>query len=105
VEKNHPGLAARLWRAQGMRIVDSKKSKYYNAALSNFERARDCYQRAELATEWEQTVRWVCASHYRKTGFISGFQALAAGSKRSERPLFLERAKTRWGERHGRDAY
>jgi uncharacterized protein DUF6880 len=87
LEKNHPGPA-----------------KYYNAALSNFERARDCYQRAELATEWEQTVRWVCASHYRKIGFISGFQALAAGSKRSERPLFLERAKTRWGERHGRDA-
>jgi hypothetical protein len=29
-----------------MRIVDAKKSKYYNAALSNFERARDCYQRA-----------------------------------------------------------
>ena len=86
LEKNHPGLAARLWRAQGMRIVDAKKSKYYNAALSNFERARDCYQRAELATEWERTVRWVCASHYRKTGFISGFQALAAGSKRSERP-------------------
>ncbi len=104
LEKNHPGLAARLWRAQGMRIVDAKKSKYYNAALSDFERARDCYQRAELATEWEQTVRWVCASHYRKTGFISGFQALAAGSKRSERPLFLERAKTRWGEPHGRDA-
>jgi len=104
LEKNHPGLAARLWRAQGMRIVNAKKSKYYNAALSNFERARDCYQRAELATEWEQTVRCVCASHYRKTGFISGFQALAGGSKRRERTPFLERAKTRWGERHGRDA-
>ena len=43
LEKSHPGLAARLWRAQGMRIVDAKKSKYYDAALSNFERARDCY--------------------------------------------------------------
>jgi len=60
LEKNHPGLAARLWRAQGMRIVDAKKSKYYDAALSNFERARDCYQRAGLATEWEKTVRRVC---------------------------------------------
>ena len=104
LEKNHPGLAARLWRAQGMRILDAKKSKYYNAALSNFEQARDCYQRAKLATEWEQTVRWVCRSHYRKTGFISGFQALAAGSQRSEPPSFLKRAHTRWGERHGRDA-
>jgi len=105
LEKNHSGLAARLWRAQGMRIVDAKKSKYYDAALSNFKRARDCYQRAGLADEWEQTVRRVCALHYRKTSFIRGFQALAAGAKRSERPSFLERAKTRWGERHGRDAH
>ena len=49
VEKTRPDLAARLWRAQGMRIVDAKKSKYQDAALSNFERARDCYQRAGLA--------------------------------------------------------
>lgn len=104
LEKTHPEFAARLWRAQGMRIVDAKKSKYYDAALSNFERARDCYRRAGLAAEWEQTVRRVCSLHYRKTGFISGFQALAAGAKRGERPSFLERAKTRWGERHGRDA-
>jgi hypothetical protein len=27
LEKPHPDLAARLWRAQGMRIVDAKKSK------------------------------------------------------------------------------
>jgi hypothetical protein len=104
LEKNHPGFAARLWRAQGMRIVDAKKSKYYDVALCNFERARNCYERAELVTEWEQTVRRVCALHYRKTGFISGFQALAAGAKRSERPSFLERAKARWGERHGGDS-
>ena len=28
-------------------------------------------------------------------------QALADGAKRSEPPSFLERAKARWGERHG----
>lgn len=105
LEKNHPGLAARLWCAQGLRIVNAKKSKYYDAALSNFERARDCYQRAGLATEWEQTVRRVCASHYRKIGFINGFQALAAGAKRGKRLSFLEHAKTRWGERQRRDAF
>jgi hypothetical protein len=33
LEKTHPGIAARLWRAQGMRIINAKKSKYYNAAL------------------------------------------------------------------------
>jgi hypothetical protein len=59
LEKGHPDLAARLWRAPGMRIANAKKSKYYDAALSNFERARDCYQRAGLAVEWEQIVRRV----------------------------------------------
>jgi transposase len=97
LEKPHPGLAARLWRAQGMRIVNAKKSKYYDAALSNFERARDCYLRAGMAAEWEQTVRKVCAAHFRKSGFIGGFQALAAGARRSEKPSFLESAKERWG--------
>jgi len=46
LEKAHPDLAARLWRAQGMRIVNAAKSKYYDAALSNFGRARRCYERA-----------------------------------------------------------
>ena len=99
LEKGHPDLAARLWRAQGMRIVNAGKSKYYDAALSNFERARRCYQRAGLAAEWEQTVRRVCAAHSRKSGFIHGFQALADGAKRRDPPSFLERAKARWGER------
>jgi hypothetical protein len=31
LEKPHPELAARLWRAQAMRIVDAGKSKYYEA--------------------------------------------------------------------------
>lgn len=33
LEKTHPEVAARLWRAQGMRIINAKKSKYYDAAL------------------------------------------------------------------------
>ena len=99
LEKSHPDLAARLWRAQGMRIVDAKKSKYYDAALRNFECARDCYVRAGLAAEWEETVRRVFAAHFRKGGFIGEFQKLAAGAKRGERPSFLEGAKQRWSER------
>ena len=100
LEKSHPDLAARLWLAQGLRIVEAKKSKYYEAALSNFERARDCYQRAGLAAEWERTVQQVRAAHFRKSGFIGGFDALAAGAKRRDQPSFLERAKERWSEKH-----
>jgi len=101
LEKAHPGLAARLWRAQGMRIVNAKKSKYYDAALSNFESAKRCYARAGLVAEWDKTVSHVCAEHHRKTGFISGFESLVAGSGPSEQPSFLERAKARWGGRQG----
>ena len=84
-----------------MRIVNARKSKYYDAALANFGRARDCYQRAALAVEWEETVRGVCAVHFRKSAVIGDFPKLAAGAKRRERPSFLEGAKQRWKERLG----
>jgi hypothetical protein len=48
LEKTHPDVAARLWCAQGMHVVNPKKSKYYGAALSNFERAQRCFEMAGL---------------------------------------------------------
>ncbi len=99
LEKPCPDLAARLWRAQGMRIVNAKKSKYYAAALLNFERAMRCYEKAGLTAEWEKTVSRVRAEHHRKTGFMSGFEDLVAGSGPGDRPSFLERARVRWGKR------
>ena len=96
LEKAHPELAARLWRAQAMRIVDAGKSKYYTAAVENLERARRCYSRAGLAAEWEKTVLQVRADHYRKTGFMAAFAPVAAGQEHREPPSFLERAKARW---------
>jgi hypothetical protein len=81
--------------------IDAKKSKYYDAALSKFRARQRLLSAAGLAAEWEQTVRRICTLHYRKTAFISGFQALAAGAKHRDRPSFLERAKAGWGERHG----
>jgi hypothetical protein len=95
-EKPHPDLAARLWRAQGLRIVNAKKSKYYDAALSNFERAKRCFERAGLEGEWSKTVRQVRADHYRKSSFMPGFERLVGGIGPSDEPSFLERAKARW---------
>jgi predicted transcriptional regulator len=98
LEKDHPSCRLPVVgtrNSQGMRVVDAKKSKYYDASLSNFSVARGCYQRAGLATG-----RRVSSLHFRKSGFMNGFHALAAGAKRVERPSFLERAKARWGERH-----
>ena len=47
--RSHPAVAARVYRALGMRILNAKKSKYYDAALSNFEDAKRCYEKAGSA--------------------------------------------------------
>jgi tetratricopeptide (TPR) repeat protein len=101
LEKTVPAAAAWLWRAQGMRIIAAKKSKYYHAALANFERAKRCYERAGLTTDWDNTVSQARAEHHRKTGFMSGFEELVRGSGPSDQPSFLARAKARWVRRDG----
>ena len=54
LERPHPEIASRVFRALGMRIVDVRKSKYYAAALGHLERAKKCYdERAGLEAEWE----------------------------------------------------
>jgi hypothetical protein len=94
--KSHPDVAARVYRALGMRILKARKSKYYDAALSNFEEARRCYERAGLGARWEGLVHEVRTEHYRKTAFMSGFEGVVTAGGRSARPTFLERAKARW---------
>ena len=86
-----------------MRIVDAKKSKYYRAALSSFERTKRGFERAGLISEWEKTVSPVRTHHHRKTGFMSGFEDLVAGTVPDQAPSFRERAKARWGGRQRRD--
>ena len=99
LEKAHPDLAARLWRAHGMRIVKAGKSRYYDAALGNFERARKCYEKAGLDGEWQEVVETMRSEHRRKTGLMAGFEEIVAGSGPSDKPSFLERAKARWAAR------
>ena len=94
--KTHPDVAAKMYRALGMRILKAKKRKYYDAALSNFEDARGCYGRAGLGANWESLVREVRAEHYRKTTCMRGFEAVVAGGGSRAKPTFLQRAKARW---------
>lgn len=94
--KTQPDVAARLYRALGMRILKAKKSKYYEAALSSFEDARRCYERAGLAPRWAALVGEIRAQHHRKVGFMAGFEEVVAGGGPNARPTFLERAKARW---------
>jgi len=94
--KEHPDLAARVFRALGVRILTAKKSKYYDAALSNFESAKECYERAGLEPAWEAVVALVREVHHRKLGFMESFEKLAAGHGPSNEPSFLDRARKRW---------
>jgi uncharacterized Zn finger protein len=104
LEKLHPDLAARLWRAQGLRIVNANKSRYDDAALSNFESAKRCFERAGQEDEWSETVRQVRADHARKSSFMPGFERLVGGVGPGDEPSFLDHAKARWRtkERSGR---
>lgn len=97
--KSHPDVAAKVYRAMGMRILNAKKSKYYDAALSNFEDAKRCYERSGLQPEWAALVENVRRAHYRKTGFMADFERLAAGHGPSDAPSFLDRARSRWSLR------
>lgn len=99
LERPHPDLAGCLWRAQGMRIINAGKSKYYDAALANFGRAKRCYERAGLLDAWNEAVVRVRSEHRRKLGFMSGFERLVAGTAPRHEPSFLERAKARWSGR------
>ena len=93
LERPHPDISARVYRALCMRIVNAGKSKYYDAALDNLERAKKCYIKSGLETDWETLVDDIRKQHYRKKGFMPGFEQVVSGY---EEPTFLERAKRRW---------
>lgn len=70
LQKKHPDAAARLWRAQGMRILDAKKSKYYGAP-SFLERAKTTWGRTAAETRSVKPSRsdqqsWPCSALRRE---------------------------------------
>ena len=100
--RTHPGVAAKVFRAMGVRIIDAGKSKYYDAALSNFQKARTCYRKAGLDAQWNALAAEIREKHRRKTGFMPGFEKLVAGAGPDREPSFLDRARKRW-EKQGRE--
>jgi tetratricopeptide (TPR) repeat protein len=95
--EGRPALAARVFRALGLRIVKARKSKYYDAALGNFERARDCFLAAGQHAQWDALVSEVRREHGQKYSFMPGFERVVEGGPAVEpRPSFLERARSRW---------
>jgi len=99
LEKSHPDVAAKVYRALGVRVLKAKKSRYYDAALSHFENAKRCYERSDLHREWAAVVADVRRAHHRKAGFMADFERLAGGHGPSDAPSFLDRARNRWSAR------
>ena len=96
LKRSHADIAARIYRALCMRIVNAGKSKYYDAALDNLEHAKKCYAKASLETDWKAVVADVRERHYRKKGFMAGFEEIVSNAPKRRELTFMERAKGRW---------
>jgi hypothetical protein len=93
--KEYPDVAAKLYQAMGLRIVNAKKSRYYSAAISNFEQAKRCYEKAGFEADWLELVEEVRNHHYRKSSFMPGFEQVVEGRGPKTQPSFIELAKKR----------
>jgi hypothetical protein len=96
LERGHPGLAARVWRAQALRILHAKRSRYYDVSILDLAHAWDGFMAAGQGEVWDQTVAQVRAEHRRKLGFMADFERLVAGATPKPEPTFLERARVQW---------
>jgi uncharacterized Zn finger protein len=96
LERSHTDISARMYRALCLRIVNAGKSKYYDTALDNIKQAKKCYAKAGLISDWQAVVADVRKRHFRKKGFMAGFEDIVAGAPKQVEPPFLERAKARW---------
>ncbi|MCK5802988.1 MAG: hypothetical protein KAI66_09160 [Lentisphaeria bacterium] len=96
--EGHPDAAAKLHHALGLRIVDAKKSKYYDAALGHFRQARRLYIEAGMHDEWQILVQSVRERHFRKYSFMPGFEAIVSGGDEDRSDSFAARARHRWRE-------
>ena len=92
--KRNLAAASAVYRAMGFRVLTSKKSKYYGAALKNFKDAQALFLKAGIEPEWSATVARVRAEHGRKYGFMEGFERLLKGALREE-PTFDDRVNAR----------
>jgi uncharacterized Zn finger protein len=82
-----------------MRILNAKKSKYYDAALSHFEQAKRYYRTAGLDSAWDALVDEIRRTHRRKSAFMPSFELLVQGKKPHAESSFLARIQRRKRER------
>ncbi|HOW70627.1 MAG TPA: hypothetical protein PKY77_08505 [Phycisphaerae bacterium] len=94
--KGFPLTAAKVHRALGMRIVKSAKSKYYGYALEHLSKARRLYEVHGQAERWQSLVEQLRRDHRRKSGFMAGFEQIAAAGSTPRSLTFAEKARRRW---------
>jgi uncharacterized Zn finger protein len=92
----HPDVAAKVYRALGLRILNARKHKYYEAALTHLRSAKRSYERAGVHEEWAALVAHVRQAHHRKSRFMTEFDRLVAGHRPTGSPSFLARARRHW---------
>jgi uncharacterized Zn finger protein len=95
LEKNSLA-AAKIYRALGMRILNSKKSKYYSIALEHFLKVKSIYIENNSKEEWLSIVKYIRENHARKYSFITDFEKLVSGIYPSPQKSFEQRARKRW---------
>ena len=95
LEKHHAGQAAKVYRALGLRILDQKKSKYYDAAIRHLEKTKQLYEALGQPKKWAAIVEIIERDHSRKSSFMPLFRDLLVGNK-PESPDFVQRARNRW---------
>ena len=66
---------------------------------TNIEAARKCYLAAGLDEMWRMTTAEIHRDHYRKYGFMPGFEAIVAGKRALPQPSFLDLARAQWASK------
>lgn len=96
--KYHTPATAKIYRALGMRIIQSGKSKYYRIALDHFDKARQLYKKTNEENKWLSLIEIVRKDHSRKYTFIGDFEKVVAGNylKSKARNSFRKITRRRW---------
>jgi len=88
--RNHKLAAAKIYRALGMRIIKSGKSKYYQ------QKAKELYEKIDQSRKWSSIVAIVRKDHYRKYGFINDFETIVTNGKLESAESFKSKVQKRW---------
>lgn len=91
INRKNPERAARLYA-----IFIAACHEKADEMLEHIEHAKKCCLKAGLDADWQAVVADVRKRHFRKKGFMAGFEDIVAGAPRHVEPTFLERAKARW---------